>query len=161
MGMLILEGIVSCFILLICCVVGIANGPVGLVIFYEKEVHERVCELGLTDKARIKRNAALFRFFGMVPFFLFVIWAVYGLNGADGFRQGFGQITFILMTEGLFDRLFIDYWWVGKTKAWDIKGTEDLKPYIYGKTLMGKWVMTLAGYPVIAAVIAGVRELIV
>ena len=34
------------------------------------------------------------------------------------------------MIEGLFDRFFIDWFWVGKTKAWLIPGTEDLMPYI-------------------------------
>ena len=42
--MLIIEGLVMCFILLLICVVGIANGPVGLVIFYEQEVKDRVIE---------------------------------------------------------------------------------------------------------------------
>ena len=52
---LIIEGIVMCFILLIICVVGIANGPVGLVVFYEQEVKDRVVELGITTRERIKR----------------------------------------------------------------------------------------------------------
>ena len=34
---LIVEGVVMCFVLLIICVIGIANGPVGLVVFYEQE----------------------------------------------------------------------------------------------------------------------------
>ena len=57
---------------------------------------------------------------------------------------------------GLFDRLFIDWYWVGKTKAWDIPGTEDLKPYIYGKTLIRKWVGTLVVHPLFFALIAWV-----
>ena len=48
--MILVEGIVMCFVLLIICVVGIANGPVGLVVFYEQEVKNRVVELGLTTK---------------------------------------------------------------------------------------------------------------
>ena len=63
--------------------------------------------------------------------------------------------------EGLFDRLFIDWYWVGKTKAWNIEGTDDLRPYIYGKTLTIKWATTLVGYPVIAAILAGIMSLIV
>ena len=42
--LVVLEGIVMCFVLLIVCVVGIANGPVGLVTFYEPEVQQRVIE---------------------------------------------------------------------------------------------------------------------
>lgn len=44
----VLEGIVMCFVLLIIFVVRIANEPVGMVFFYEKEVQDKVVELGLT-----------------------------------------------------------------------------------------------------------------
>ena len=54
--LIVVEGIVMCFVLLIVCVVGIANGPVGLVLLYEKDVQERVVELGLTTKKKIKKN---------------------------------------------------------------------------------------------------------
>ena len=54
--LIVVEGIVMCFVLLIVCVVGISNGPVGLVLLYEKDVQERVVELGLTTKDRIKKN---------------------------------------------------------------------------------------------------------
>ena len=37
---LIVEGIVMCFVLLIICVIGIANGPAGLVVSYEREVQD-------------------------------------------------------------------------------------------------------------------------
>ena len=66
----------------------------------------------------------------------------------------------ILLMEGLFDRLFIDWFWVGKTKAWIIPGTEDLMPYIYGKSLIIKWATTLIGYPVCAAILAAIMNLI-
>ena len=53
--LLVIEGLAMCFILLMICVVGIANGPVGCVYFYELDVQERVVELGLTTKAKIKK----------------------------------------------------------------------------------------------------------
>ena len=40
-GLLIIESIVMCFILLITLVIGIANGPVGMAVMYEKDVKER------------------------------------------------------------------------------------------------------------------------
>ena len=160
MGMIVIEGLVACLLLLITCMVGIANGPVNLVSLYEKEVQDRVVEKGLITRERINRNANYFRLFGMLPFFIFVLVAVYGVNGARGFCDGFRQISVILLMEGLFDRLFIDWYWVGKTKAWIIPGTEDLMPYIYGKTLIGKWLFTLVGYPVIAAVLSLIMFLI-
>lgn len=157
----LLESCVLCLMLLLGCVAGIANGAEGLVCFYEKEVHERVVSLGLTTHARIKHNANLFKLFVLLPGVIFSVAAVYGLNGARGFFEGFWQLALIWVLEGLFDRLFIDWYWVGKTKAWVIPGTEDLMPYIYGKTLAGKWLMTLIGYPLLSAVIAGIMAVII
>ena len=157
---LIIEGIVMCFILLIICVVGIANGPVGLVVFYEQEVKDRVVELGMTTREKIKRISILTMIALFVPMIVLVPLMVYGINGARGFWNGFWQMLVILMISGLFDRIFIDWWWVGHTKAWIIPGTEDLRPYIYGKTLVKKWVGPLVGFPILAAVLAGIMQLI-
>ena len=51
--MILFEGIVLSFIVLVACVVGIANGPVGLVCLYEREVWDRCIENGLTTEAKI------------------------------------------------------------------------------------------------------------
>ncbi len=158
--LVVLEGIVMRFVLLIVCVVGIANGPVGLVTFYEPEVQERVIELGLTTRERIKRNTTLAGIALFVPALVLVPYMVYGVNGAQGFREGFTQMLIISLIYGLFDRLFIDWWWVGHTRTWIIPGTEDLMPYIYGKTLVHKWVGTLVAFPLVYALIAWLMTLL-
>ena len=56
MMLVVLEGIIMCFVLLIICVVGIANGPEGMAFFYEKEVQDKAVELGLTTRKTIKRG---------------------------------------------------------------------------------------------------------
>ena len=160
MFLLLLEGVVMCFVLLIVCVVGIANGPVGLVVFYEPDVQKRVVELGYTTEKAIRRRTALVSLLLFVPLFILPPLMVYGLNGATGFLDGFWQMTVILLIQGLFDRFFIDWYWVGHTKAWIIPGTEDLRPYIPKKTLIGKWISTLVVNPLIAAIAAGVAMLI-
>lgn len=155
------EGIVMCFVLLIVCVIGIANdGPVGLVTFYEDEVHERVVELGLVTKEQIKQQTIVSGLAVMLPMLIFVPFMVYGVNGARTFLEGFTQMATIGLIAGLFDRLFIDWWWVGRTNAWVIPGTEDLQPYIYGKTLLIKWVGTLVEFPLIYALIAWAMTLV-
>lgn len=161
MGTVIIEGIGACFILLILCVVGISNGAVGAVHLYEKDVQERAIELGLTTAERIKRNALIFKLAGLIPLLAFIIISVYCLNGAHGFWEPFWQISVISLMEGLFDRIFIDWYWVGKTQAWDIPGTEDLKPYISGKPVVVKWLFTLVGYPLMAAMISAIMMLFV
>ncbi len=156
---LLVEGIVMCFVLLIVCVVGIANGPVGLVLLYEKDVRERVIELGMTTKEKIRRNFFICSVAMFVPLFILPPLMVYGINGANGFWEAFLQMTVILWIQGLFDRFFIDWYWVGKTKAWVISGTEDLKPYIPMKAMTIKWLSTIIMNPLIAAIIAGVMLL--
>jgi len=158
--MILIEGIVMCFMLLIICVVGKANGPVGLVVFYEQEVKDRVVALGLTTKEKIQKTSIITVIALFVPMIVLVPLMVYGINGAKGFWDGYWQMLVILMISGLFDRIFIDWWWVGHTKAWIIPGTEDLMPYIYGKTLARKWLGTVVGFPILAAILAGVMQLI-
>ena len=161
MGTVIIEGLVDCFLLLIPCVVGIANGPVNMVYFYEKEVHERVITNGLTTKEKIDKGLKRFRLYSIIPLIAFPLITVYGINGTVGFVDGFVQICTILVMMGLFDRLFIDWYWVGKTKAWVIEGTEDLQPYIYGKTLLGKWLFTIIGFPILAVILSAVMTLFI
>lgn len=154
--LVILEGIVMCFVLLIVCVISIANGAVGGVALYEKDVQKRVVELGYTTEKKIKRNRFLLSLSLFVPLFTIAPFMVYGINGAVGFFDGFWQLTAIFWIMGLFDRLFIDWYWVGHTKAWNIPKTEDLKPYIPKSALALKWCFTVLGFPLIAAAIAGV-----
>ena len=158
--MILLEGLVMAFWLLLICVVGIANGPVGLVVFYEQDVQDRAVELGLTTKEKIQKTAKITRVLLLVPMLTVVPAMVYGLNGARGFWEGFWQMTAIFYIMNLFDRIFIDWFWVGRTKAWVIPGTEDLRPYIPRKTAIRKWIGTMIGFPILAAIIAGIASLI-
>ena len=63
-------------------------------------------------------------------------------------------MSIIMWIMGLFDRMFIDFYWVGHTKAWYIEGTEDLMPYIPVKVAVVKWTFTVIGMPLISAIIA-------
>ncbi len=153
--LILLEGFVMCFWLLLFCVAGIANGPVGLVVMYEQDVQDRVVALGLTTKEKIKKSFAVSCAALYVPMILLVPYMVYGINGAVGFWSGFWQMSAIFLIQGLFDRFFIDWYWVGHTKAWEIPGTEDLKPYIPTKVNLGKWAATLVVNPLMAAILAG------
>lgn len=158
--MIIIESIVMCFLLLLICMIGIANGPVGLVVFYEKEVQDRVVELGYTTKEKIKKTYIITSILLFTPIIFLVPLMVYGINGVVGFWSGFWQMLIILWFMGVFDRLFIDWYWVGHTKAWLIPETEDLRPYIPMKVHIKKWIGTIIGYPIIAAAIAGIMALI-
>ncbi len=159
--LIIFEGITAAAIVLLACVIGIANGAHNMAFFYEEDVQNRVEELGLISKAQIKTNQKKFFLYGILPFFILVMIAVYVINKARGFFDPFVQMTSILLIEGIFDRLFIDWYWVGRTKAWQIPGTEDLKPYINKKAWIRKLLGTIFGYPLIAAVISFIFSLII
>lgn len=159
--LIVIESVVMCFILLIICVIGISNGPIGLVNFYEKDVQDRVVELGLTTKKNIKRSFIISTIALFAPTIFGVPFMVYYINGVTGFWSGFWQVTIIFWIMGLFDRVFIDWYWVGHTKAWLIPGTEDLMPYVPKKTQYSKWIGTMIGYPILAAIISGVMMLFV
>ena len=158
--LLIIEGIVMCFALLIVLLVGISNGPVGLVLLYEDDVQQRVVELGLTTKEKIRKNFILCSIALFVPLFVFPPIMVYGLNGVTDFWDGFWQMTIIMWIQAIFDRFFVDWYWVGKTKAWEIPGTEDLKPYIPTKVMIRKWIGTIFLNPLIAIIVAGAMHFI-
>ena len=157
---ILIEGIVMCFILLITCVIGIANGPIGLVVLYEKNVQDRVIKLEYTTKEKIRKSFIITSIALFVPMITLVPFMVYYINGAVGFWNGFWQMTIILWISGLFDRFFIDWYWVGHTKAWIIPKTEDLQPYIPANVLLRKWLGTIFVYPIFAAIIAGIMILI-
>ena len=75
----IIEGIVMCFVLLLICVIGIANGPVGLVVFYEQDVKDRVVELGLTTEEKIRKTSIITLIALFVPMLVLVPFMVYGI----------------------------------------------------------------------------------
>ena len=141
-------------------VISISNGAVGGVALYENDVQERVVELGYTTKKKIKKSFVIMALAMYIPLFTLVPFMVYYINGAHTFYDGFIQMTIIMWIVGIFDRLFIDWYWVGHTKAWNIPNTEDLKPYIPKKPLLVKWTFTIVGFPIIAAMIAGIVNLI-
>ena len=95
--LIILEGVAMCFILLMVCIIGIQNGPVGAVYFFEPEVQQRVVQLGLTTKAKIKRDYAIAGAALFLPVLILVPAMVYFVNGARTFGELFWQMTAVLM----------------------------------------------------------------
>ena len=85
---------------------------------------------------------------------------VYAINGAHTFWDGFWQCFVILSVMNLIDRLGIDGYWVGHTKAWVIPGTEDLMPYISKSDKQKKWLFGTMGMAVISLLLAGLGLLL-
>ena len=159
-GRIIIEGVLLGALLVLFCAIGIRKGAMNMVFLYHADVQERSIQNGFITRERIKRNRRLFKGLGILVYFAFVLVSVYAVNGARGFWQGFWQLFSILFILNLIDRLLIDEYWVGRTKAWDIPGTEDLKPYIDRKDRIGKWLVGTVGFAVLSAILSGVMALV-
>ena len=78
-----------------------------------------------------------------------------------GLVQGFWQLLVILSVMNLIDRFWVDGYWVGHTNAWEIPGTEDLKPYITAKDKGKKWLFGTVGMAVISAALAAIMSVFI
>lgn len=157
---ILMEGIVMCFILLLFCVIGIANGPEKFTVFYEKDVQEKAIEQGFTTKKDIKKQTIISIIVLYLPCLVLVPYMVCYINGATEFKDIFIQSLLIMYIMGLFDRFFVDMYWVEHTKAWYIPNTENLKPYIPLKMKIIKWSGTIVGFAIIAFFIAFIMSYI-
>lgn len=157
---IIIEGLILGGLLMLYCAVGIRNGAVNMVFLYHRDVQQRSVRNGLISEEKIKRNQMLFKSLGISSYLIYILVCVYAVNGARGFWPGFWQIFAILSIVNLIDRLLIDEYWVGHTKAWDIPGTEDLKPYINRKDKLGKWLVGTVGFAILSAILAGIMALV-
>ncbi len=156
----LLEGLGLGALLVLVCAIGIRKGAVGMVHLYHQDVQDRCVKLGLTTHEKIKRNKAIFKALCIPAYIAYVLVCVYAVNGARGFVGGFWQLLVILSVMNLIDRLLVDGWWVGHTKAWTIPGTEDMKPYITAVDKRQKWLFGTAGMAIISAVLSGIMALI-
>ena len=157
---IIIEGLILGALLYLYCAIGIRNGAVDMAFLYHRDVQERSVQLGLITEEKIKSNRRVFKALGISSYFIYVLVCVYAVNGARGFWRGFWQMFAILSIVNVIDRLLIDEYWVGHTKAWEIPGTEDLKPYIDRKDKIGKWLVGTVGFAILCAVLSGIMTLI-
>ena len=157
---IIMEGVLLGALLALLCAIGIRKGAVTMVFLYHGDVQDRCVQNGFITRERIWQNRKIFKGLGVPLYFTFVLVSVYAVNGARGFWPGFWQLFTILSILNLIDRLLIDECWVGRTRAWDIPGTEDLKPYIDRKDRIGKWLVGTVGFAVLSAILSGVMALV-
>ena len=71
----------------------------------------------------------------MLGAFLYIVCAVGVRNGAVGMVHLYSD------SVQKRDRVLIDGYWVVHTSAWEIPGTEDLKPYITAADKKRKWII--------------------
>lgn len=148
------EGLILGGVLVMICAWGIHGGAERMVFLYHQDVQQRCIENGLITSQQIRKNRMLFKGLALPLYLLFALFCAYAVNGARGFVQGFLHMYGIFFIVNLIDRFLIDDYWVLKTKAWDIPGTEDLKPYITGQDKAMKWIGASVGFAVLSALLS-------
>lgn len=89
--LILIEGIVVCFILLIVCTLVLKDGPEKCAVFHEEDVKKRVVELGYITEKELKKRCALSGIGLFVPMLIFVPVMVYCINGASDFCRAVGS----------------------------------------------------------------------
>ena len=102
------------------------KGPVGGIFFYPMAMQDRVVELGLTTKDKIKRGKTfafvlLFVWMFVAPMIMILI-----VNRTRSYLGCCIQFYILFLGAEFFDWLVIDTIWVAMSDWWLIPGTEDL-----------------------------------
>ena len=131
----------------------VRGGAINGLYFYPKAVQERAYEIGLTDRETVKKQRSRFMtlFYIVMLTALVLIIAVW--NRVSSFKTAYLQALLFLEVMNLYDGVVIDKLWVGHSKFWILKGTEDI-PFVQTWTQVLKKRSFLAVIWVIGAAIA-------
>lgn len=138
----------------------VRNNAINALYFYPKPVQERALAIGLTTREKVSRDMKIF----MTAFYLVMLTAlvlIIGLwNSVSDFGTVYLQAVLFLEVMNWYDGIVIDRLWVGHSKLWIIKGTEDI-PYVqtWKQVLKKRLFLTLV-WIVGGAVVAGIVMLI-
>ena len=138
----------------------VRGGAINGLYFYPKAVQERAYEIGLTDMETVKKQRKRFMtlFYIVMLSALVLIIAVW--NHVSDFKTAYLQALLFLEVMNIYDGVVIDKLWVGHSKFWILKGTEDI-PFVQTWAQVVKKRSFLALIWVIgAAVVAGLVVLL-
>ena len=107
----------------------VKGGAINGLYFYPKAVQERAFEIGLTDRETVKQKRKRFMtaFYIVMLTALVIIIAVW--NRVSDFKTAYLQALLFLEVMNIYDGAMIDKLWVGHSKFWILKGTEDI-PFV-------------------------------
>ena len=138
----------------------VRGGAINGLYFYPKAVQERAYKIGLTNRETVKKQRKSFMtlFYIVMLTALVLIIAVW--NRVSDFKTAYLQALLFLEVMNIYDGIVIDKLWVGHSKFWILKGTEDI-PFVQTWTQVLKKRSFLAVIWVIgAAIVAGIVVLL-
>ena len=138
----------------------VRGGAINGLYFYPKAVQERAYEIGLTDRETVKKQRKRF----MTLFYIVMLSAlvlIIGVwNHVNDFKTAYLQALLFLEVMNIYDGVIIDKLWVGHSKFWILKGTEDI-PFVqtWAQVLKKRSFLALI-WVIGAAIVAGLVVLL-
>ena len=158
--MICLQLLLYCLLFTAMVRYSVKGGAINGLFFYPKAVQERAFEIGLTDRETVKckRKRFMTAFYMVMLIALVLIIAVW--NRVSDFKTAYLQALLFLEVMNIYDGIVIDKLWVGHSKFWILKGTEDI-PFVQAWAQILKKRSILALIWVIGAlIVAGIVVLI-
>ena len=127
--MIFLQLCSYCLLFTAMVIYSVKGGAVNGLYFYPKAVQERAFEIGLTDRVTVKQKRKRFMtaFYIVMLVALVLIIAVW--TRVSDFKTAYLQALLFLEVMNIYDGIVIDKLWVGHSKFWILKGTEDI-PFV-------------------------------
>ena len=162
--MIILQLILYCLLFTAMVRFAVKGGAIDGLYFYPKAVQERAIRIGLTDRETMvqKRKRFMTAFYLVMLTALVFVIAVW--NRVSTFKNAYLQALLFLEVMNVYDGIVIDKIWVGHSKFWILKGTEDL-PFVqtWGQVLKKRSflaVIWLVGALIVAGIVLLLAKII-
>jgi len=138
----------------------VRGGAINGLYFYPKAVQERAYEIGLTDRETVKKQRKRFMTLFYIVMLTAIVLIIAVWNGVSDFRTAYLQALLFLEVMNIYDGVVIDKLWVGHSRFWILKGTEDI-PFVQTWAQVLKKRSFLAAIWLIgAAIVAGIVVLL-
>lgn len=126
---LLLQLILFCLLFTAMVRYSVRGGAINGLYFYPKAVQERAYEIGLTDRETVKKQRKRFMTLFYIVMLTAIVLIIAVWNGVSDFRTAYLQALLFLEVMNIYDGVVIDKLWVGHSKFWILKGTEDI-PFV-------------------------------
>ena len=138
----------------------VRGGAINGLYFYPKAVQERAYKIGLTDRETVKKKRIRFMTLFYIVMLSALVLIIVVWNRVSDFKTAYLQALLFLEVMNIYDGIVIDKLWVGHSKFWILKGTEDI-PFVQTWAQVLKKRSFLAAIWLIGAVIvAGIVVLL-
>jgi len=157
---LLLQLILFCLLFTAMVRYSVRGGAINGLYFYPKAVQERAYEIGLTDRETVKKQRKRFMTLFYIVMLTAIVLIIAVWNGVSDFRTAYLQALLFLEVMNIYDGVVIDKLWVGHSRFWILKGTEDI-PFVQTWAQVLKKRSFLAAIWLIgAAIVAGIVVLL-